>query len=624
MESVHKHTGDPLAVIRRHAPYLFVIFLVTVVLYAQTLSFDFLTNWDDPLYITKNEVVRKFSFHNIIKAFTLTWSGNYAPLQILSYMIDHALWGMNAWGFHLTSMLLHAANSMLVYLFVTRISDRSAAGLIAGLLFAVHPVQVESVIWLSQRKNLLAMFFFLISFLLYLRTPAGVNNNRVNLLLSYLSFAASLLSKSIAIVMPLCLGVYETIVKRAVPEKKLVRKLIPYLGAAVIIALLTLYLQKPEMGGGRVPYHGGSLWATMLTMIPVFVRYLIMLVWPSGLCVYYIPPIKTYPDVEVIGAALVLAAVCGAGVMLYRHQRPLFFWYCMFFIPLIPVSQIVPLVTLMNDRYLYFPMIGAAGLAGHSFALLVETPLKSRRALLQIVAGAMIVALGITTYQQSKVWRNAVSLWSDAGRKNPGNLGIMSALAFSYRDAGRIAEAVDAYRTIFSLKEEFIEPRQEQGALRDAALLFMSIGSFDEARSLLVRLTTRFPTDASAFANLADCLSAMGEKNSAENAYLQALKLEHNSTQAMVGLATLLLDRKQAEGANELLTRAVDLGIDGPDLRVALARVAVQNGNHDQALNNLEQAIRQGLLNPSRLRLVPDFSSLVDEPRFRKLTKNDH
>jgi Flp pilus assembly protein TadD len=533
-------------------------------------------------------------------------------------MLDHALWGMNAWGFHLTALLLQACNGMLVHLLVTRISGRESAGLLAGLLFVVHPVQVESVAWLSQRKNLLAMFFFLTSFLLYLAAESDDRKTRSYLLLSFTAFAASLLSKSVAIVLPLCLAAYELGVHGCRPVPKLVRRLAPFIGAALVIGLLTFYLQRPELGGGRTAYYGGSPWATLLTMIPVFARYLGMIIWPSDLCAFYIPSVKTVPDPEVIGALGVLAAVCAAGATLYHRRKPLFFWFCMAVIPLLPVSQIVPMVTLMNDRYLYFPMIGVAGLAGHAMALAGTR----RLLLLRFVSAAVVVALGVASFHRSEAWRNSVNLWSDATGKNPGSVDLMSVLASSYRDAGRTEDAVAAYRATFAMPGVFTEPRQEQGALLDAARLYMGLGYFPEAEPLLVRLTARFPANAAGFATLADCLAATGRQEAAEAAYHRALDLDTGAVQALIGLATLLLDRNQPDRAAALLSRAARAGADGPDLRVSQARVSLRSGNRPEALDYLQKAIDQGLANPARLRLVPDFSSLADDPRFRRMT--DH
>lgn len=618
MNSLLSHGTGHANTLRRQAPYLLAIALLTLAVYGKTLSFDFLTNWDDPQYITNNQVVRELSLGGIIAAFTRAWSGNYAPVQILSYMLDHLLWGMNAWGFHLTALLLQACNGILVHLLVTRISGRESAGLLAGMLFVVHPVQVESVAWLSQRKNLLAMFFFLTSFLLYLAAEADDRKTRTYLVLSFMAFAASLLSKSVAIVLPLCLAAYELCIHGRRPLPELVRRLVPFVGAAAIIGLLTLYLQRPEMGGGRTAYYGGSPWATLLTMIPVFVRYLGMIIWPAHLCAFYMPSVKTAPDLEVMGGLLVLGAVCASGFTLYRRRNPLFFWLCMGVVPLLPVSQIVPMVTLMNDRYLYFPMIGVAGLAGHAMAL-VNT---RRRLQLRVVSAVIVLALGVASFHRSEAWRNSVNLWSDASGKNPGSVDLMSVLASSYRDAGRTEDAVAAYRATFAMPGTFTEPRQEQAALLDAARLYMEQGYFTEAEPLLVRLTARFPAHAAGFATLADCLAATGRQEAAEAAYHRALDLDAGAVQALIGLATLLLDRNQPDRAGALLSRAVTAGADGPDLRVSQARVAMRSGNRPEALGHLQKAIDQGLANPSRLRLVPEFSPLADDPQFRKMT--DH
>lgn len=622
MTSFRRHISDSDGIVRRHAPYLLIIFLLTMAIYGRTLSFDFLTNWDDPDYITQNQAIRGFSFQHMVLAFTHPYVGNIAPIQIISYMFDHLLWGMNPTGFRLTNVLLHACNAMLLYSLTTRITGMRAAGLIAGIIFVSHPVQVETVAWLSQRKTLLSMLFFLISFLLYIRSQQQVQHRRTIFILAIGSFIAALLSKSTAVVLPLCLAAYEATVAGNPPGKGLWKRLLPFIVAAIAMSLLTIYVQSAEMGGGRVPYHGGSPWATFLTMIPVLLRYLRMLIFPFELSALYILPIKTVPDMEVLLAIVLLGAIFALIIASYRRFRPLGFWSALFFIPLLPVSQIIPLVTLINDRYLYFPMLGAAGLAGHAATILYNRAPPDRTWLVYGVVACSVLFFSITSFQRTAVWQDSVTLWSDTVRKTPPSKDIMGLLAASYKDVGRTAEAVEIYRNLFSSVGEFVEPRYEQAALRDAGMVYMEIGSFAEAEKLLLQLTKKFPKNPAGFTTIAACYSATGRQESAEAAYRQALKLAPDNPLALTGLATLFLDSKAPDKAAPLLDRVTAAGAEGPDIQVAMARIAAQTGNKNQALAHLEKAATLGLVNKSRLKLVPDFFLLADEPRFRKLTDN--
>ncbi|HEY6838921.1 MAG TPA: hypothetical protein VI389_09280, partial [Geobacteraceae bacterium] len=137
------------------------LLVIAVAVFGRTLGHDFLTNWDDHTYVTHNETIRGITSGHLKAAFTSLYVGNYAPVQIISYMLDYTLWGLRPAGFHGTNLILHALNGLLVYLFVFRISGRRAWAFPAAVLFLVHPAQVESVAWISQRKNLLAMLFFL-------------------------------------------------------------------------------------------------------------------------------------------------------------------------------------------------------------------------------------------------------------------------------------------------------------------------------------------------------------------------------------------------------------------------------------------------------------------------------
>src|SRR6266568_9353271 len=153
--------------LKPHLSPLLLLMIVTIAVYGGTVGHDFLINWDDDRYVTGNEAVRGLTLAHLQEAFSTFYVGNYAPVQIVSYMLDHALWGMRASGFLATNVLIHGVNTLLFYGLIFRLQRDRLWACLAAFIFLVHPVQVESVAWISQRKNLLAMLFFLGAFHLY-------------------------------------------------------------------------------------------------------------------------------------------------------------------------------------------------------------------------------------------------------------------------------------------------------------------------------------------------------------------------------------------------------------------------------------------------------------------------
>ena len=176
-------------------PYL-VLLVVPVFLYFRTLGFEFIPSWDDAAYVIKNPYIRGFTATNLKVIFTEVHTYNYAPIHLLSYMIDHTFWGLNAKGYHLTNFLLHAVNSVVLFVFVKRITGRSGVSFAAALFFSIHPLNVENVAWVSERKTLLTTFFALFSLLYYDKFRRLGGGRFLTISLGF--FACAILSKPLA------------------------------------------------------------------------------------------------------------------------------------------------------------------------------------------------------------------------------------------------------------------------------------------------------------------------------------------------------------------------------------------------------------------------------------------
>lgn len=423
-----------------------ILFLTTLVLYAVTAGFDFQVGWDDYHYILGNNVVTSASIKNIREAFTGYFVGNYAPVHILSYMLDYALWGANPAGYHLENVILHAFNGVLFYYFLRRSSLGEVESAAAAWIFLTHPVQVETVAWIAQRKNLLAMAFFLIAFLSY------ENYRRTGKHIPYLmavgSMATAVLSKSIAVIFPLTVLLYDLTMPqhRARTRQTRVLDLLPLVLVATAAALMAITSQSLDNGGGRRQYHGGSPVATFFTMVPVLLSYIKDCIWPFGLSPSYETPIRIAPDLTFAAAFATLVLAVYGGIRLYRKNREVFFWYGLFFICLIPVLQIIPLVTLKNDRYLYFPLLGFAVIAVKVAGVIMRYPGICESSWRKYPVYLSLLLLPILSFRQCLIWKDDISLWKHAVAVDQRDRKAWSMLILSYIQRGDMENATAVSR----------------------------------------------------------------------------------------------------------------------------------------------------------------------------------
>ncbi|HEY6838218.1 MAG TPA: tetratricopeptide repeat protein, partial [Geobacteraceae bacterium] len=362
---------------------------------------------------------------------------------------------------------------------------------------------------------------------------------------------------------------------------------LPYVALTCVIAFLTLHTQRPELGGGRTSYYGGSPQATFLTMIPVVKRYLQLLVWPRDLKVFYEPAIKKGIDGEVAAAALLLGLVAWSGFLLYRRNRGLFFWWGLFFIGLVPVLQIVPLTTLMNDRYLYFPLLGGAALfAGAMEWLRERVPSKWRRWSVGAVC-LLLLPLPVLAKQRTEVWKNPVTLVQDYLRgKN------------------------DA------------EQREARALVLEKIIAKMEAGKSVKARELLHVFVGAWPDYAPGFAALGNSYYMSGDMAEAQRYLARALELDPRSAPVLLALGNISLAQRDLVKARELYLRALASGGDNPEAEYGLACLESLSGHHQEALAHLVRATRLGFRDMERIRTNRELDAVRTLPGFKQLMEH--
>jgi tetratricopeptide (TPR) repeat protein len=516
---------------------LLVLALVSLAVFCRALGHDFLINWDDRQYVLDNAVIRGFSLDHLKTAFTTFYIGNYAPLHLISYMFDYQLWGLKASGFILTNILLHTMNGMLFYHLLRRIAGERVWIFAAALIFLLHPLQVESVAWVSQRKNLLARTIFLMAIYLY-REYRGDEQKRPALfyLLSLAAFILALLAKSVVVILPLVLILFDICLLNRRDLKGLFMDKVPFIAISAIFCLVAVESQSMQFQGGRTSWHGGTPYATFLTMLPVLAYYLRMLAWPANLSAFYDIPIRMAVDGQVAMAALLSLILMVTGVLLYWRRRLLFFWYALFFIGLIPVSQIVPIVTLMNDRYLYFPMLGAAsfmGMVAFGDKVWSELSTSPKFLALPVIFLLLTLSLAVASFQRVGVWRDSATLWGDAVRKAPNLALTHDSYGEGLLQQGKIDEAVGQFMIALSLAKARDGMKEDAGERNARANTHNNLGTAYGMKGMTDAAIEQFtaairlnPGFAKAYYNLGNGLMNKGMFADALRCFETAVRLE--------------------------------------------------------------------------------------------------
>lgn len=404
--------------------------------------FDFV-NWDDPAYVLHNDLIRSWYPSNLWGVATETVTRNYAPLTILSLLIDHTFWGMNPTGYHATNVLLHLVNGLLVFVLVRQLTDKLFVAWVTAALFLVHPVQIETVAWVSSRKGLLSASFMLAALIARLKpAPDAKSDGWYAVWL-----AAALLSKALAVVVPAIVLTYDVWVRRQKFADAFVRQIIP--GVMCLLLLFkTMAAQHSILGGvrGHLDY---SLWKIVAIDTTIMWRYIGMLFWPTDLCVLYDPPTDgIWKTVALASAGWV---VIGALIHRSRTDSPIILWAATtWLVLLLPVLNFFKITTLMNDRYLYLPSIIIFALAAAGLQkLLVLADDHNESALRHLVASTKwavgltaVCAALTTTARHLPVWCNPDSLWAHAMTRVPQLPVVRIQMALTRYDSGQRQEAI--------------------------------------------------------------------------------------------------------------------------------------------------------------------------------------
>ena len=432
------------------------------VTYLPALNGEFL-NWDDNLYVTDNPHIRALSWKMVGWAFTEFPRGGWLPLTWLSHAVDYRLYGLDPWGHHLTSVALHVANTMLVFAvfeILTGATWRSAA---VAALFGLHPLHVESVAWVAERKDVLSTLFWLLAMAAYARYV------RVRTVPSYLAvlatFVAGLLSKPMIITLPAVLLLLDYW-----PLKRLswaaLREKVPFFIVAALSAAWTFQAQRTV---GAVTAIGLIALPDRVTnAIVSYVRYLVLTAWPSGLSPFYShPAVETFPltwQAVAGSAALLIVATAFAAASMKRRPYVAvgWSWYLITLLPVIGLVQIGG--QAMADRYTYIPLLGIFVIVAWGIASMPIWYLPAVRYAGGALAALVLFALAARTWVQEKVWHDPVTLWTRVLEVDSTSIRGHYNMANWLLREGETEEAARLLRITVAMSPKWAEARHDLGA----------------------------------------------------------------------------------------------------------------------------------------------------------------
>ncbi len=565
---------------------------VTFATFAAALRCDFVC-YDDPDYVGRNQYVTSgLSVANARWAFTTFTNSNWHPLTWLSLQLDATMSWPNPLGFHLTNVLFHSANAALAFLALASLTGAFWRSLAAALLFAVHPLRVESVAWVAERKDVLSEFFGLLALVAYARYVHGPSALRYTAVTA--AFALSLLCKPMLVTLPCLLLVLDWWPlgrARSVADwRRLALEKVPLFLLVAASAAVTYRAQLEQSAVASLRQFPLPL--RLENAAASYATYSWKTLWPADLACFYPHPIYdiqnhgTVPLVT-LGVSMLMLVVVTAGSLILRQRAPYllagWLWYLGTLVPVIGLVQVGG--QGYADRYTYFPQLGLLVAVCWGVADLAA----ARAALALAAAVAAAIALAVTTQQQLGYWKNSVTLWRHALDVTFPTPTALLNLGVSLEEEGDIPAATECYRKVLTLQPDTVARVRTHTNLANVLFRQMRI---PEAIRHLEEANGLAPGNAETLCNLGRMEQARRNFPRAFAYYRDAIERKPDYAQAYVQLASALFERSQSDEGLATLRKGLLLDPRSAEGHGLMAIYLDSRGNLDGAAQEFEEALR--------------------------------
>ena len=613
MDNALRHPPD-----QKSAQTVFIcIFLAAITwsVFGQTLWHDFV-NYDDDKYVYANPIVPSgITVGGVAWAFTHTHARNWHPLTTISHMLDCQLFGLKAGGHHFNNVLLHSVAVVLLFLVLEKMTGALWRSAFVAAIFAIHPLRVESVAWIAERKDVLSAVFLMLTLGAYLRYARKQNVARYCVVA--ILFACGLMSKPMLVTVPLVLLLLDYWPLQRIVDLRTLRQLavekIPLLALSAASCVATILAQ----GGPAGDMEPFPLTWRINNALVSYLTYIWQMLWPAHLAVFYPHPEDRLPLWEIILASIVLIGMTTAAFML-RRTRPYiltgWLWYVVMVVPVLGVLQIG--MQGHADRYSYLPQIGLYLLLTWAIADLANS-WRYRREILGISAAIVLVALSWMARPQVRYWRNSETLWRRTLAVTTDNHVAHNNLGVLLESRGHVDEALSHYRQTLNIQSRSGQARHNFGLARahtNVASALLRKGQIDDAIAhceTALKLRLNFAEAHTALGNAFLQKRALGE---AAVHYEKSLEITPDTIVTLNNLALIYATCSDAQLRNgfraiELAKRADELCAGkNPSIVRTLAAAYAESGQFKEATETAERALK--------LAAKPEDSVLVNDIRL--------
>ncbi len=557
---------------------LFLLLAITFICFFPSLQNKFV-NLDDTQYVLNNSVLKNISSENIKLIFTEQFVGNYQPLTMLSYMFDYKIFALSPFGYHLSNLLFHLLSTLLTFFIIKKLSNNVWVSFLTSLLFGIHPLHVESVAWVSERKDVLYGFFFLASLYLYLLHAKQEKQFGKYFMFSLLFFVCSVLSKAQAVVLPVVFFMVDFLIKRFFTKKTILEK-IPFFIIAFAFGILAIKVQGKA--GAMQTFQYFPFYERLLFSCYALMTYLHKLILPINLSCFYPYP-ETNDKINTVWVYLSPLILLTFAFMVWKYfkqSKVVLFGIGFFLLTIILVLQLLPIGdALYADRYTYIPSIGIFFIASHFIEL------HFKKNIVLFISGTYLLMLCYFTFQRTKIWHDSIVLYTNAIDN-----GYKAAILYNNRGAV-LTDSSDnksALKDFTSLVE--LKPRYPNG-WRNKGLVHQRLKQNEEAIKSFSEAIQYFPDDYNNYLSRGAEYMQKNNFDAAIKDFTKIIELQTNSGEGYYARSEAYGKSGKLKEALQDINKAIELSPNNGQAFNNRGIIFSMNGNFREAINDFTKSL---------------------------------
>lgn len=543
--------------------FLLPLVIITALIYFSSLNNELINTWDDHGYISENKDMQAMHTESIgqtvKKAFSTYVLGNYHPITMLTYSIEYAKYKNNPKPYHVTNLIIHILNILLVFYFIWLLTEQQWVAFITALLFGIHPMHVESVSWVSERKDVLYALFSLASLCAYLIYVKSDQSKKKYYLISIALFLLALLSKAMAASVALVFFAIDYFLDRKFTPKTILEK-VPYLVLSLVLGIVAISAQKASSAMDGIVNH--TFFERILFASYGIVTYLWKSILPAGMSCFYNYPLKengSYPLIFSLAPLLVIT-ILAAVYFSKRMGKDIIFGFAFFIITVALVLQLLPIGdAIIADRYTYLPYIGLFFIIARFINNVMENKYAKLQSMKSVILGATVVfclACCYITSQRTKVWHDSISLWSDAIDKFDKMPKPFNNRGLTYFNQQQYDKALSDFDRTVQLQNDYPDIHYNRG------VIYYNLKRYDEALADYDIAIKQNPKFAKALNNRGNVYHLIGKYKEAILDYNASVEVDPQFGKAYCDRAGTYFMMQNYKAALDDANKALQLGFN--------------------------------------------------------------